>query len=78
LEVQEAQKNNQNLIEYHVASKETLYGISKKFGIPISELIRINPELKDGLKKDQIIKIPDNSGKNLDTIEHKKEIKHAV
>jgi len=78
LEVQETQKNNQNLIEYHVASKETLYGISKKFGIPISELIRINPELKDGLKKDQIIKIPDNSGKNIDTIEHKKEIKHAV
>ncbi len=80
LEVQETQKNSQGLIEYHVASKETLYGISKKFGIPIPELIRINPELKDGLKKDQIIKIPSNSPeKNLnDTIEHKKGIKHAV
>jgi len=52
---------NSEYIDYHVVPKETLFGISKKFSIPISELIRINPELKNGLKKDQIIKIPSPS-----------------
>ena len=35
---------------YKVQPKETLYGISKKFGLSIAELIQLNPELVDGLK----------------------------
>lgn len=44
--------------EYRVKKKETLYGISKKFSISVDDLIVLNPELKDGLKKGQVIKVP--------------------
>ncbi len=35
---------------YIVQPKETLFGISKKFGISIDELIAANPELENGVK----------------------------
>lgn len=44
--------------EYKVRKKETLYGLSQKFNVSIDDLIVLNPELKDGLKKGQIIKVP--------------------
>lgn len=43
---------------YKVKKKETLYGLSKKFNISIDDLIKLNPELKDGLRKGQVIKVP--------------------
>ncbi len=44
--------------EYKVKSSETLYGLSRKFNTTIEELIALNPELSEGLKKGQIIKVP--------------------
>lgn len=44
--------------DYKVKKKETLYGLSKKFGISVDELIALNPELSQGLKKGQVIKVP--------------------
>ena len=41
---------------YKVQPKETLYGISKKFGISIAELMKLNPELSDGLKIGMLLK----------------------
>lgn len=44
---------------YHkIAKKETLYSISKKYNIELKEIVKHNPEVKDGLKIDQIIKLP--------------------
>lgn len=43
---------------YKVKKQETLYGLSRKFNISVDDLIALNPELKDGLKKGQIIKVP--------------------
>ena len=43
---------------YKVKPKETLYGISKTYGLTIDELIAANPELKDGLKIGMEIVIP--------------------
>lgn len=40
-----------------VSANETIYGISTKYGIPISELLAINPELENGLKTGQVINI---------------------
>ncbi|MCD6112403.1 MAG: LysM peptidoglycan-binding domain-containing protein [Bacteroidales bacterium] len=45
-------------ISHIIKRKETLYGISKKYSVSISELIILNPELKNGLKKGMKIKIP--------------------
>ncbi len=46
------------LKDYEVKSKETLYGISKKTGLSEDQLIRLNPDLKDGLKEGMILKLP--------------------
>ncbi len=41
-----------------VLSKETLFGISRKYNVEEEEIINANPELKDGLKVGMLIKIP--------------------
>ncbi len=43
---------------YPVQKSEGLYRISVNFGVPQDEIIRINPEVKNGLKAGQIIFIP--------------------
>ena len=45
----------------HVVSKgETLYSLSKRYEVSIDEIMATNPALADGLKTDQMIKIPYN------------------
>jgi LysM repeat protein len=43
---------------YTVKEKDTLYNISKIYGISVEALIASNPDLKWGLKAGQILKIP--------------------
>ncbi len=45
-------------IYYRVGADDTLYNISKKYGVPLSEIINYNEELRWGLKAGEIIKIP--------------------
>ena len=49
-------------ISYVVLPKETLYGISKRNGISIEELVSANAFLKEGLKSGQKISIPVRKG----------------
>lgn len=65
----ESQVNKANTHE--VLDKETLYGISKKYNTTVDELVRVNPELKNGLKSGQVIVIPN---KNSTSIEKPKEV----
>lgn len=45
---------------YHIIkTQETLYGISKKYGVSIDEIKRLNPELGDYPKVGQTLKIPE-------------------
>jgi len=46
--------------QYQVQPKETLYSLSKKFNITQDELIRLNPDLQDGLKIGMILQVPFN------------------
>jgi LysM repeat protein len=48
----------ENLVLHKVESKETLYGISKKYGISIEKLTELNPGIELGLNEGQEIKIP--------------------
>jgi cell wall-associated NlpC family hydrolase len=58
---------------HEVLPKETLYGIAKQHNITVADLYEINPNLeKEGLKKGQIIKIPQTALDNL-VIETKSE-----
>ena len=54
------ENQNSNEFIYHtVQAKETLYSISKKYGVSINEILDLNPFLKDqGLRKYDTIKIP--------------------
>ena len=49
----------ENIIDYTVKDKETLYGISRKFNTSVKKLKELNPILETaGLQKDQVIKVP--------------------
>jgi lysM domain-containing protein len=46
-------------VTYEVKNKkETLYSISKQFGVSINEIIEANPYAQDGIKKGDILQIP--------------------
>ncbi|RHJ87634.1 LysM peptidoglycan-binding domain-containing protein [Parabacteroides sp. AM08-6] len=45
-------------IEYTIAKKETMYRICRKFNISSYELIKRNPQLKEGVKAGMVIKVP--------------------
>jgi LysM repeat protein len=67
---QQTNKNSiksNKLTNYEVQSKETLYGLSKKFNITIDELILLNPELENGVQEAMTIKVPENE-KNYDDV----------
>ena len=49
---------------YTVQQGETLYGLSKKLNISIDDIIKWNPEAKDGIKEGQTLKI--SSKRNVD------------
>lgn len=45
-------------VRYLVSPGETIYGISTKYHVAVSDLLEINPELENGLKVGQVILIP--------------------
>ena len=47
-----------NYLNYEVKPKETLYSLSKMFGMSQEELIALNPALSNGVEKGMILKIP--------------------
>lgn len=49
---------DKNYFLYEVQSKETLFGLARKFSLPQEKLIQLNPELKDGVREGMQLKIP--------------------
>lgn len=43
---------------HKVAAGETLYSLSRKYGVSVAELTKANPEAKAGLKVGQVLRIP--------------------
>ncbi|UCH15818.1 MAG: LysM peptidoglycan-binding domain-containing protein, partial [Bacteroidales bacterium] len=54
---------------YTVSKNDTLYKISEKFGVPVSEIINYNDELRWGINTGQIIKIPIPGVLYIDTLQ---------
>ncbi|WP_294821549.1 LysM peptidoglycan-binding domain-containing protein [uncultured Flavobacterium sp.] len=48
----------QSYTEYVVQPKETMYSILKRTGLTEAELLKLNPELKDGLKDGMTLRLP--------------------
>ncbi len=47
-----------HFIEYRVPQLQTIYSITREFNVSLEELEKLNPELREGLKAGQILKIP--------------------
>lgn len=52
-------------IEHKVKQGETIYSITKLYKVTFAELMKNNPELKDGLKTGMTLKIPLQEGANI-------------
>ncbi len=50
--------NTDNYIFYEVKPKQTEFSLTRKLGISYTELIRLNPEVQDGLKAGMVLKLP--------------------
>ncbi|MGY6648249.1 amino acid ABC transporter substrate-binding protein [Wenyingzhuangia sp. IMCC45574] len=67
------------LTTHKVAAKETLYGLSKKYGISMATLIQMNPILaKEGLKIGQELKVPGVKTQKANTVVEKKIIVNKI
>ena len=55
-------------ISHQVKRKETLYSISRKYGVPIHDLIAANPEIEKGLKAGTVITIPVDKSSKADVL----------
>ncbi len=51
--------DNEVKVRYHIVKpKETLYGIAKSYGVSIDDLMLMNPQISNGVKKDMKLIIP--------------------
>ncbi|MCA5006331.1 LysM peptidoglycan-binding domain-containing protein [Sphingobacterium sp. WQ 366] len=53
--------NPNEITEYKVGKSETLYAISRRFGISVPDIKKINNLTSDSLREGQILKIPNHS-----------------
>ncbi|MEL7587384.1 MAG: LysM peptidoglycan-binding domain-containing protein [Prolixibacteraceae bacterium] len=45
--------------EYKVKRDDSIYFIARRFGIEVEDILKYNPEVRNGLEKRQILRIPD-------------------
>ena len=50
--------NGKQYVIYQVGEKETLYGIARKYGATLQQVLEVNPSADSGLEVGQILKIP--------------------
>jgi LysM repeat protein/ABC-type branched-subunit amino acid transport system substrate-binding protein len=58
LDISETARVNDLFYYYTTKDKDTLYSIAKSYGVNVSDIISANPELREGLKSGQVLKIP--------------------
>lgn len=60
-------KDGLTFILHKVDAKETFYSISRRYNVSIDEIVNNNPETKEGLRLEQVIRIPYNQEKPVQT-----------
>lgn len=56
-----SKETSSDLMLYRVPTKQTLYSLSKEFKISTDSIIKLNPEIENGLKADMVIQVPNNN-----------------
>lgn len=64
-----------SIIEHQIQKGETAYFIAQKYKVSIDEIYKLNPDSQNGIKDNQIIKIPVHAEK---AAHQKREFKHIV
>lgn len=66
--VEDKNENQENVLNqtehyiYHtVQRKQTLFAIAKKYNVDENDILRLNPDIKNGLKSGQVIRIPNQT-----------------
>jgi LysM repeat protein len=65
-------------VTYEVQKKETLYSISKVFGVSINDILEANPFAEDGIRKGDVLQIPVNENVAQTTENQRVETTHKV
>jgi len=64
--VNKEEQNSPDFIFHKVNSGDTLYALSKRYNVSIEDILKHNPNVKYGIKLDEIIKIPNIKKGNFD------------
>ncbi|MEZ4801693.1 MAG: LysM peptidoglycan-binding domain-containing protein [Gelidibacter sp.] len=62
-----ATESTTSFVDYEIQPKETLYGLSKKAGMSISDFVALNPQLTNGAKVGMMVKMPTTTVNQLPT-----------
>jgi LysM repeat protein len=54
-------RNGKFFVKHKVEPKETLYALSRKYGVPVSKIVESNPTVEASIRVDQIVLIPRNA-----------------
>lgn len=68
-DILEKDRDYEKYVYYEAKKKDTLYNLSKRYGVTVADIISNNPELRWGLKAGEIIKIPLKSQSLSDTLQ---------
>ncbi|MCH2193675.1 LysM peptidoglycan-binding domain-containing protein [Kordia sp.] len=61
--------STEKYVFYDVKPKQTMYTLTRKFGVSQDELIHLNPALKDGLKAGMVLKLPVEKTETLEVVD---------
>jgi LysM repeat protein/ABC-type branched-subunit amino acid transport system substrate-binding protein len=56
--VSNAKNESKNTLDYVVNTGETMYSLTRQFGLTEAALIGLNPDLKEGVKEAMVLKVP--------------------
>lgn len=51
-------QNNKMLIKHRVSPGETLYGLARRYKVPVEDILEVNPKVKGALLSGQIVLVP--------------------
>lgn len=65
-------------LKHTVAKKETLFGVAKRYGLDVNDVLERNPELINGLREGMEVIIPQKAGAAADPVMRPAEASHLI